>query len=588
MKTPREAIAWFKQTFQERVASALRGTPFSVDLVAAIAQQETGYIWAPLVAKGLPEREVLRLCVGDTLDADRGRSCFPRTKSELVAATRGGEMFAVARQALVDMAKQTPGYAAAIKNPNKFCHGYGIFQYDIQFFKDDPDYFLGQCWGDFDACLVKFVEELKAAARRQGWASKTELTDQEKVFVAIAYNKGTAKCSLGFKQGHKSSGRCYGENIYEYLRIAQTVSGNGEAPIASAPSAGVAPLPPPTVFKKIRAVFEVEVREGPLRLRSAPSIPRTNPNANILARLPDGHLVQRISGEKHGEFIEVETSLNGAYFRGFAAAQFLRRVLRAKRVRKTKAAPGTKVAMPKAAVPVPTPDAAEPTSGVVAIHMPRNYGIVTRRFDCAGAHSLNESNLPGRTGETAAARCAELATIIDFLAVDKSAHCRYQPRAGATFCNIYAHDYCFLAGVYLPRVWWMPGAIERLSMGEAVEPLYENTIDEQRANDLFRWFRDFGLRFGWRQTSTLTKLQEAANLGGIGLIVARRKIDGKSGHIVAVVPETDGEKAKRDPAGNVIAALQSQAGRVNFRYRASPTEWWKGADFADSAFWIHA
>ena len=60
-----------------------------------------------------------------------------------------------------------------------------------------------------------------------------------------------------------------------------------------------------------------------------------------------------------------------------------------------------------------------------------------------------------------------------------------------------------------------------------------------RANDLFRWLRDFGLRFGWRQTGTLTKLQQAANQGAIGLIVARRKEEGEPGHIVVVVPETD-------------------------------------------------
>ena len=61
--------------------------------------------------------------------------------------------------------------------------------------------------------------------------------------------------------------------------------------------------------------------------------------------------------------------------------------------------------------------------------------------------------------------------------------------------------------MYLPRVWWTPGAIEALAQGETVEPLFGNTIVEQRANDLFRWLRDFGLRFGWRQTGTLTKLQ---------------------------------------------------------------------------------
>jgi hypothetical protein len=318
--------------------------------------------------------------------------------------------------------------------------------------------------------------------------------------------------------------------------------------------------------------YVVDVQESPLRLRSDPRVPRDNPRANVLARLPDGHFVYRLSGKETDWFMEVETSLNGAYFRGFAATKFLREVRKAMPVDP----------------PVPVPEAVEPVSGIVAVYMPRKPGTVTRRTAPAGAHSLNEDGQPKRSGETASERCAELSAIIDWLGVDKPSHERYQPTGGATFCNIYTHDYCFLAGVYLPRVWWMPGAIERLAQGETVEALYEKTIDEQRANDLFRWLRDFGLRFGWRQTSTLTKLQEAANLGGIGIIVARRKIDGKSGHIVAIVPETSGQKAKRGSDGNVIGALQSQAGKVNFRYRASTVEWWKGEQFTDSAFWIHA
>src|SRR5690606_1288977 len=116
-------------------------------------------------------------------------------------------------------------------------------------------------------------------------------------------------------------------------------------------------------------------------------------------------------------------------------------------------------------------------------------------------------------------------------AVDTPAHRRYQPRAGLTFCNIYGHDYCHLAGTYLPRVWWTASAVVAQSAGVKVEPLIGNTLFEVRANDLFRWLRDFGPAFGWRQTGTLTKLQQAANEGGIGLIVARRKEDGRSGHI---------------------------------------------------------
>jgi hypothetical protein len=177
--------------------------------------------------------------------------------------------------------------------------------------------------------------------------------------------------------------------------------------------------------------------------------------------------------------------------------------------------------------------------------------------------------------------------LIEWLAVDTAAHRRYQPRNKLTFCNIYTHDYCHLAGVYPPRVWWTPGAIEALAQGQSVQPLYGTTIDEQRANDLFRWLRDFGLRLGWRQTGMVSKLQLEVNQGAVGLIVARRKEDGLSGHIVVVVPETDDHRARRDAAGEVIAPLQSQAGVKNFRYGTGKLDWWKDEQFADSAFWLH-
>jgi hypothetical protein len=213
---------------------------------------------------------------------------------------------------------------------------------------------------------------------------------------------------------------------------------------------------------------------------------------------------------------------------------------------------------------------------------------VTRPTEVANAHSLNEPNQPGRKGTTADDIRAELAAIIDWLAVDDASHLRYQPRSRSTFCNIYAHDYCHLAGVYLPRVWWTPGAIEALAQGERVEALYDHTIEEQRANDLFRWLRDFGPRFGWRQTGMLSKLQLEVNQGAIGLIVARRKEDGLSGHIVVVVPETNEHQARRNMAGEVIGPLQSQAGTTNFRYATGKPNWWKDERFADCAFWLHA
>jgi hypothetical protein len=121
-----------------------------------------------------------------------------------------------------------------------------------------------------------------------------------------------------------------------------------------------------------------------------------------------------------------------------------------------------------------------------------------------------------------------------------------------------------------------------------VQPLYGDTIVELRANDLFRWLRDFGGGHGWRQAPDATVLQDEANQGAIALIVARRKQDGRSGHIVAVVPEGADHKARRDASGAVIAPLQSQAGHSNFRYGTSTAGWWRDPKFAEFAFWLHA
>jgi hypothetical protein len=564
----REAFLWFKQNFHREINAAIADTPFSLDMLAAIAAQETGHIWGSLRNK-IKLDELVAICVGDTIDAP-GRAAFPKNKAALLAVSRGDEMFQVGRDALVSMAKHVPSFAAMASKPDKFCHGYGVFQYDIQFFKTDPDYFLEKRWHDFNLSLAKCIQELNSAMRRMGIAGQQTLTDLEKVHVAIAYNAGTFKPAKGLKQGHQSGGKFYGEMIFDFLKLSQTVSIPTIPAVIPAPGPGTAPVAPPTPVTASGQIFEVDVEDQPLRLRSEPKISKPDATANVIARLPDGHLVRLVSGKRADKFLEVETSLHGAHFRGFAASEFLKPVDDA------------------ADIPVVTPETTPPTTGIVAVLAPRRNGSVTKRTAIAGAHSLNETNQPGRKGTTPQELRTELAAIVDYLKVDKPSHLRYQPRDGATFCNIYVHDFCHLAGAYIPRVWWTPDAIERLAQGLTVEPRLGSTIDEQRANDLFRWLNAFGARFGWRQTSTLTKLQTEVNAGALGLIVARRKIDGKSGHIVMVVPETDVEVAKRDAAGQVIAPLQSQAGRENFRYGFGKPNWWKGEDFAESAFWIHA
>src|SRR5262249_61034314 len=131
-----------KNTFQNDIKACIAGTAFDLDFMVAIACQETGDVWPILRKKPLSVQQIVALCVGDTLDADRGRRAFPETKDELVSKPNGPAMFAIARQSLLDMAQHVPGFSSAVANPNKFCHGYGVFQYALQFFLTDPDFFL--------------------------------------------------------------------------------------------------------------------------------------------------------------------------------------------------------------------------------------------------------------------------------------------------------------------------------------------------------------------------------------------------------------------------------------------------------------
>jgi hypothetical protein len=92
-------IRWFKQQFRSQIEPALARTPFDIDMIVAIACQETGYIWSVLRKKQLPLDRVVALCVGHTIDfkgPGKGRQAFPRNKDALVAALNGQAMFDVA------------------------------------------------------------------------------------------------------------------------------------------------------------------------------------------------------------------------------------------------------------------------------------------------------------------------------------------------------------------------------------------------------------------------------------------------------------------------------------------------------------
>ena len=112
--------------------------------------------------------------------------------------------------------------------------------------------------------------------------------------------------------------------------------------------------------------------------------------------------MRAVTGKSSNAFIEVETSLAGALLRGFASTKFL-------------------VPAPEATqIPVVEPAPAPPSSGIVAVLMPRKPKTFTKRTEMATAHSLNETGQPKRQGATPEELRAELADIVDWLAVDRT------------------------------------------------------------------------------------------------------------------------------------------------------------------------
>ena len=293
-------------------------------------------------------------------------------------------------------------------------------------------------------------------------------------------------------------------------------------------------------------------------------VPTTQGNLPI-ARMREGQVV-RLLGDAAPPWKRVRASIDGADVIGFASGRFL--------------APVQDDLVP--AVPSVGPD-------IPAVHF-RPGNAQSRRDRAAGrASPLGEPGRPSRTpGAPEAQRVSELNATVAWLDVERSA--RWQPEAGLTFCNVYAADFCFLAGVYLPRTWWNEKALMAIALGQTPEVVYDETIREMRADHLLAWLSDFGPQFGWQRVFDATALQAAANASGVGVICADRDAVGLPGHITVVLPETAAMPAMRDADGNVLLPVQSQAGAVNRARFTDPGNgtWWQDRKFRDRGFFVHA
>lgn len=199
---------------------------------------------------------------------------------------------------------------------------------------------------------------------------------------------------------------------------------------------------------------------------------------------------------------------------------------------------------------------------------------------------LYDSSIPYRNLTNAGTKKESIALLIDKLDVEKNT--RYQRTVEDTYCNVYSYDYCYFAKVYLPTVWWTDEALERILDGHEVEAVFEKTVERIYSSAIHDWFLQWGASFGWERMFTAEEIQNKVNTnGGIGMICAKRREKGLSGHIVPVVPETDLHKAYREN-DVVVYPLQSQAGKLNYNYFSEDRkDWWNDELYSSYVFYYH-
>lgn len=298
-----------------------------------------------------------------------------------------------------------------------------------------------------------------------------------------------------------------------------------------------------------------QVTATELNLRSAPDPTKKN----RIATLPQGSVVEKLGNAPVPPWWKVTARVAGQALDGFVNSSFL--------------------------APIGAAPAGIAATGIEAVHLRANHPAARRNNDGGRAYPISEAGRPSKLAGSPAQRAAGLLAIIDWLDVETGL--RWKKIPAATYCNIYAYDVAYLAGVYIPRVWWRGTALVELSQGKPVVAAYDTTVGEMNANALTNWFESYGSQFGWRRSFDLTEVQLAANAGAVAVIVAHNANASAPGHIQIVAPETAAFLATRKGAV-VVNPVQSQAGSSNFRYGKLPANWFAASSASSKhGFWIN-
>ncbi len=201
-------------------------------------------------------------------------------------------------------------------------------------------------------------------------------------------------------------------------------------------------------------------------------------------------------------------------------------------------------------------------------------------------HPILDDSIPFRDVSNVASKKESISLIINKLDVANNA--RYQRTVEDTYCNVYSYDFCYFSKVYLPTVWWTDEALEKIKQGQEVEAVFEKTVERIYSSGIHDWLGQWGSHFGWEKIDSVDALQNKVNAnGGVGIICAKRKEKGLSGHIVPVVPETNSHTAHREN-GKVLYPLQSQAGKLNYNYFSLVRkDWWNDDLYSSYVLYYH-
>lgn len=157
-----KCTGWMKSNFGNKIAEALKDTPFDEPLIYSIACQETAQRWSLWIDK-YDAATILERCVFDASGdfPDTSRSAFPKNKNELQTEYGNEITQMLIAEANKMRAMPQPGQPKGFQPAEYLYKGYGIFQYDLQFIKDDKDFFVKKLWYSIDECISRVLKELK-------------------------------------------------------------------------------------------------------------------------------------------------------------------------------------------------------------------------------------------------------------------------------------------------------------------------------------------------------------------------------------------------------------------------------------------